>query len=155
ARLWGLSSAQAAEGTSAANQGGARGRGRRVCCRYQSRGDPADYALAEAKSLIESYEWRGQARPRPPGPRQLFRWSLRRRGRLRRPVCRKPRSLGSVWLKIIALLRGACARWAHPHAASKLVRCSMRLLPEKYKVVTATVDGDAGRGWHHLEVGTI
>src|SRR5262245_38356744 len=39
--------------TSAANQGGARGRGRGVCCRYQPRGDRADYALAEAKSLIE------------------------------------------------------------------------------------------------------
>jgi hypothetical protein len=31
--------------------------------------------------------------------------------------------------KIIALLRGACVHWAHPHAASKLIRGSMGLLP--------------------------
>ena len=46
--------------------------------------------------------------------------------------------------KIIALLHGACLHWAHPHAASKLIRASMRLLPEKYKVVTATVDAGVG-----------
>jgi hypothetical protein len=51
--------------------------------------------------------------------------------------------------KIIALLRGACVHWAHPHAASKLIRRSMDLLPEHYKVITATVDGLAG------EIGTI
>jgi hypothetical protein len=46
--------------------------------------------------------------------------------------------------KIIGLLRGACAHWAHPHAASKLIRGSMTLLPTRYKVVAATVDPDAG-----------
>ena len=51
--------------------------------------------------------------------------------------------------RIIALQRGACAHWAHPHAASKLIRASMRLLPERYAVVTATVDAMAG------EIGTI
>lgn len=51
--------------------------------------------------------------------------------------------------KIICLSRGACVHWAHPHSASKLVRASMRMLPEKYKVVTATVDSQAG------EIGTI
>jgi hypothetical protein len=51
--------------------------------------------------------------------------------------------------KIILLARGACAHWAHPHAASKLIRQSMRLLPRRYEVVTATVDADAG------EIGTI
>jgi hypothetical protein len=51
--------------------------------------------------------------------------------------------------KIIALLRGACEPWAHPHSASKLIRRAMRLLPERYKVVTATCDAAAG------EVGTI
>ena len=50
--------------------------------------------------------------------------------------------------RIIALQRGACVHWAHPHAASKLIRRSMKLLPERYKVVTATVDADAG------EIGT-
>jgi hypothetical protein len=51
--------------------------------------------------------------------------------------------------KIILLNRGACVHWAHPHSASKLIRQSMKLLPNKYEVVTATVDDLAG------EIGTI
>lgn len=51
--------------------------------------------------------------------------------------------------KIILLSRGACAHWAHPHAASKLIRQSMRMLPPQFKVVTCTVDDLAG------EIGTI
>jgi hypothetical protein len=51
--------------------------------------------------------------------------------------------------KIILLSRGACVHWAHPHSASKLIRKSMDMLPEKFKVVTATVDDLAG------EIGTI
>ena len=51
--------------------------------------------------------------------------------------------------KIIALLRGACTHRAPLHAASKLVRRSMKLLPAHFQIVTATVDGTLG------EVGTI
>jgi hypothetical protein len=51
--------------------------------------------------------------------------------------------------KIVALLRGACLPWAHPHSASKLIRGAMRLLPERFRVVTATCCAAAG------EVGTI
>lgn len=51
--------------------------------------------------------------------------------------------------KMLLLNRGACVHWAHEHSASKLIRRSMDLLPEKYKVITATVDDLAG------EVGTI
>lgn len=51
--------------------------------------------------------------------------------------------------KIIQLSRGACVHWAHPHSASKLIRCSINLLPEHYKIVTATTDFEAG------EIGTI
>jgi len=51
--------------------------------------------------------------------------------------------------KMILLSRGACVHWAHPHSASKLITSSMKMLPEKYKVVTATVDELAG------EIGTI
>jgi len=51
--------------------------------------------------------------------------------------------------KIICLSRGACVHWAHPHSASKLIRVSMRMLPDRYKVITCTVDAQAG------EVGTI
>src|SRR5260221_107121 len=51
--------------------------------------------------------------------------------------------------KILGLLRGACLHWAHPHSASKLIRRSMDLLPERYRVITATVDRAAG------EIGTV
>jgi len=51
--------------------------------------------------------------------------------------------------KIILLSRGACVHWAHPHSGSMLIRRSMDLLPEKYKVVTCTTDDLAG------EIGTI
>jgi hypothetical protein len=51
--------------------------------------------------------------------------------------------------KIVALVRGACAPWAHPHSASKLIRRSMALLPGCFKVITATVDPAAG------EIGSI
>jgi hypothetical protein len=51
--------------------------------------------------------------------------------------------------KIIGLLRGACLPWAHPHAASKLIRRSMALLPERFRVVTATCCSVAD------EIGTI
>jgi hypothetical protein len=51
--------------------------------------------------------------------------------------------------RIVALKRGACLPWAHPHSASKLIRRSMDLLPERFKVVTATCCKAAG------EIGTI
>jgi len=51
--------------------------------------------------------------------------------------------------KMILLSRGACVHWAHPHSASKLIRGSMKLLPRKYEVITATTDHAAG------EIGTI
>jgi hypothetical protein len=51
--------------------------------------------------------------------------------------------------RIIALLRGACLPWAHRHSASKLIRRAMALLPERFKVVTATCCATAG------EVGTV
>jgi transposase len=51
--------------------------------------------------------------------------------------------------KIIALQRGACLPWAHPHSASKLIRRSMALLAKRYKVITAMVDPTAG------EIGSV
>ena len=51
--------------------------------------------------------------------------------------------------KMILLSRGACVHWAHPHSASKLIRQSMKMLPEKYEVITSTIDEAAG------EFGTI
>jgi len=51
--------------------------------------------------------------------------------------------------KMILLNRGACVHWAPSFSGSMLIRRSMDLLPEKYEVVTATVDELAG------EIGTI
>ena len=51
--------------------------------------------------------------------------------------------------KILLLSRGACVHWAHPHSASRLIAQSMKLLPSRYTVVTATADEAAG------EIGTI
>jgi hypothetical protein len=70
-------------------------------------------------------------------------------------VARESGKAGADWSrygfegKMILLSRGACTHWAHPHAGSKLIRQSMRLLPKKYEIVTATTDPAAG------EVGTI
>lgn len=51
--------------------------------------------------------------------------------------------------RIILLSRGACVHWAPAHSASKLIRASMKLLPKRFEVVTATTDPGAG------EIGTI
>lgn len=51
--------------------------------------------------------------------------------------------------RIICLSRGACAHWTPTGTASRLIRASMRLLPRRYEVVTATTDMEAG------EIGTI
>ena len=51
--------------------------------------------------------------------------------------------------KIVFLSRGACAHWCHEHAASKLIRQSMKMLPERYKIISCTCDEMAG------EIGTI
>jgi len=51
--------------------------------------------------------------------------------------------------KIICLSRGACVHWAHPHAASKLIQASIKMLPKRFTAITATSDIRAG------EIGTI
>ena len=51
--------------------------------------------------------------------------------------------------RIILLARGASAHWTPTNTASKLIAEAVRLLPEQYEVVTATIDPEAG------EVGTI
>jgi len=117
-----------------------------------SRAEVRPIALAEARALIEVYEYLGTM---PAVGR--FAFGIFFDGRCGGAVVygdEYAENLG-VWDrygcrgKIIALLRGACAHWAHPHAASKLIRRSMDLLPEHYKVVTATVDPAAG------EIGVI
>jgi hypothetical protein len=109
-------------------------------------------STARAAAVIEQYEWLGTM---PAAIRHCF--GIFFDGELGGVVCygdEYAENLG-VWDKysftgkIIALLRGACLHWAHPHSASKLIRRSMDLLPEHYNVVTATVDRLAG------EIGTI
>lgn len=51
--------------------------------------------------------------------------------------------------KLLVVSRGACAHWTPTGTASRLIRRSMRLLPVRYEIVTATVDAQAG------EIGTI
>jgi hypothetical protein len=51
--------------------------------------------------------------------------------------------------KIILLSRGVCIHWTPINTASKLISDSMKMLPSKYKIVTATTDHLAG------EIGTI
>jgi hypothetical protein len=51
--------------------------------------------------------------------------------------------------KIILLSRGVCIHWTPINTASKLISESMKMLPKKYKIVTATTDHLAG------EIGTI
>lgn len=105
-----------------------------------------------ATSLIEQYEWMGRM---PAIVSHCF--GIYFDGALGGCVVYSPEygeNLG-IWDrygwtgKIVLLSRGACVHWAHPHAASKLIASSMRMLPAHLEVVTATVDDLAG------EVGTI
>lgn len=51
--------------------------------------------------------------------------------------------------RMILLSRGVCLHWAHPHSGSKLIAEAIKMLPDKYRVITSTVDDLAG------EIGTI
>ncbi len=111
-----------------------------------------EFGVSEARTIIQKYEWLGT----------MPAFIVRCFGIFFNGICggaviystEYAENLG-VWDKfdftgkIICLSRGACVHWAHPHSASKLIRTSMRMLPAKYKVVTCTVDSQAG------EIGTI
>lgn len=51
--------------------------------------------------------------------------------------------------KMILLSRGVCVHWTPINTASKLITQAIKLLPDKYKVITCTIDPLAG------EIGTI
>ena len=51
--------------------------------------------------------------------------------------------------KMILLSRGVCLHWTPINTNSKLIMKAIKMLPEKYKIVTATTDHLAG------EIGTI
>ena len=120
-------------------------------------------SLATAKDIIEKYEWLGCL------GLVFYAFGIYWDGHCGGVVCYRteysenlgttarsqdgPR--GADWSrygyegKMLLLSRGACVHWAHPHAASKLIRRSMDLLPRQYEVITATTDPAAG------EIGTI
>jgi len=108
--------------------------------------------LAEAKALIEPYEWLGTM---PAVSR--FAFGIFFDGRLGGAVVYSNEYAENlkVWDKygftgkIICLSRGACAHWTPRNAASKLIRRSMRMLPARYRVITAMADALAG------EVGVV
>ena len=111
---------------------------------------PIDFKLA--REIIEEYEWLGCM---PAMSKYYF-------GIFFDGHCAGVTVFGNeyaenrgVWDKydytgrIILLARGVCLHWAHPHTGSKLIMESIKLLPEKYDVVTCTTDRAAG------EIGTI
>lgn len=51
--------------------------------------------------------------------------------------------------KIILLNRGVCLHWTPINTNSKLIMEAIKQLPDKYKIITCTIDPDAG------EIGTI
>jgi hypothetical protein len=108
--------------------------------------------MGEAKAVIMQYEWLGTM---PACTLYSFGIFFGERCGGAVVYAAEPTENLGVWdrygftNKIIALARGACLPWAHPHSASKLIRRSMDLLPARYEVVTASVDGLAG------EVGTV
>ncbi len=111
-----------------------------------AKADVREIGIASAKSIILEYEWLGTM--------PAVTWHD---GACAGVACYGPEyseNLG-VWDsygftgRMILLARGACVHWAPPNAGSALVARSLKLLPAKYKVVTATVDCRAG------EVGTI
>jgi len=109
-----------------------------------------DYATA--KSVIVNYEWLGNM---PAGV--LHCYGLYFDGHCGGVVVYANETAENLGVydaygysgKIIRVARGACVHWAHPHSATRLIRGSMRMLPAKYEVVTASVDRRAG------EIGTI
>jgi hypothetical protein len=109
-------------------------------------------ALSEAAKIIRRYEWLGSM---PAAARWAF--GIFFDNRLGGAVVygNEYAENRGVWDrygysgKIIALKRGVTLPWAHPHSASKLIRASMKLLPKRFKVVTATVCAAAG------EIGTV
>lgn len=109
-----------------------------------------DYGTA--RSVIEKYEWLGNM-----GAVNLFAFGIYFSGMLGGVVVYSVDCIENLgkWDsygytgKIILLSRGACVHWSPKGSASRLIRQSMKLLPARYEVITATVDPEAG------EIGTI
>jgi hypothetical protein len=111
---------------------------------------PIDRTLA--KKIIEEYEWLGCM----PAVSQFYF------GIFFDDICGGVVVFGTEYVenrgswdsygytgKIILLSRGVCLHWTPKNTNSKLVMGAIKMLPEKYEVITATVDRKAG------EFGTI
>jgi hypothetical protein len=111
-----------------------------------------EVSLVTARGVIEKYEWLGKL-----SAVTWLSYGIFFDGCLGGVVCYGPEYCENLgrWDrygftgKIILLSRGACAHWTPVGTASRLIRKSMTLLPDRFEVVTATTDHEAG------EVGTI
>ena len=98
--------------------------------------------LTEAKAIIERHEWLGRMPAVAVHAFGIFFGERCGGAVVFGPEYAENRGVWSRYGfegKIVALLRGACEPWVHPHSASKLIRRAMRLLPERYKVVSGTI----------------
>ena len=110
-------------------------------------------SFAQAREIIARYEWLGTM---PAVTRYCF--GIFFAGRLDGAVVygdEYGENLG-IWDrfgytgKIIALLRGACVHWAHKHAASKLIRGSMKSAARALQGRHRDGGRDSRRGRDHL-----
>jgi hypothetical protein len=111
---------------------------------------PIDYATA--KRIIEEYEWLG-CMPSV----SLFYFGIYFDNVCGGCVVFSPEYIENLGAwdkydytgKIILLSRGVCLHWTPINTNSKLIMSAIKMLPEKYQVITATTDHLAG------EIGTI
>jgi hypothetical protein len=114
--------------------------------------NPVSYETAQ--SLIREYEWLGNM-----GTTE-FAYGLYWEGNLGGAVCFGRTAGTGVYASVagadyasraITLCRGACAHWAHPHAASYLINRACRLMyaAHGYQIFLAYSDPSAG------EIGTV
>lgn len=109
-------------------------------------------SMSTAKSIIEEYEWLGCM-----AAVNWFAYGIFFDG-----VCGGVVVFGQEYIenlgrwdkydytgKIILLNRGVCLHWTPINTNSRLITQAIKMLPEKYKIITATTDHLAG------EIGTI
>ena len=111
-----------------------------------------EITLLTAKKIIEKYEWLG-CMPAV----SWFAYGIFFDGLCGGCVVYGPEYIENLgrWDKydytgkIILLSRGVCLHWTPINTNSKLIMASVKMLPKKYKIITATTDHLAG------EIGTI
>jgi hypothetical protein len=109
-------------------------------------------SLLSAKNMVEEYEWLG-CMPAI----TWYCYGIYFEGHCGGVVVFSPEYIENLgrWDKyhytgkIILLSRGVCLHWTPINTNSKLIMTAIKMLPKKYKVITATTDHLAG------EIGTI